>query len=108
MPKVSLEENDSIESYEAEEDEIIYHALERQGKKLPHGCLAGSCGSCRILVLEGEDNLKDPGHIESDTTRHLRETYAEKHGEDFLKNKVVRLSCRARLLKGNVTIKPLK
>ena len=83
MPKVSLKENDNIFTYEAEEDEIIYHALERQGKKLPHGCLAGSCGSCRMIVLEGEDNLRDPGHIESDTVRHLKETYTEKHGEEF-------------------------
>ena len=35
MPKVSLNENDNIFTFEAEEDEIIYHALERQGKKLP-------------------------------------------------------------------------
>ena len=40
-----------------------------------------------MIVLEGEDNLRDPGHIESDTVRHLKETYTEKHGEEFLKNK---------------------
>ena len=80
MPKkVSLEEDDNTLDYQAEEDEIIYHALDRQGKKaLPHGCLAGSCGSCRIIVLEGEENLRGPGHVESDTIEHLRETYAEK------------------------------
>jgi len=108
MPKVSLEENDSASKYEVEEDEIIYHALERQGKKLPHGCLAGSCGSCRIIVIEGENNLKEPGYIESDTIRHLKETYNEKYGEDFLKNKTIRLSCRARIKKNDVLIKPLK
>ena len=108
MPKVSLEEDNSTTAYEAEEDEIIYHALERQGKKLPHGCLAGSCGSCRIIVLKGESNLKDPGHIESDTIRHLKETYVEKYGEGFIKNKTTRLSCRAKILKNEITIKPLK
>ena len=108
MPKVSLKEDDNTLDYEAEEDEIIYHALDRQGKKLPHGCLAGSCGSCRVIVLEGADNLREPGHIESDTIRHLRETYTEKHGEDFLENKTIRLSCRAKILKNKIIIKPLK
>ncbi len=108
MPKVSLEEDNITSTYEAEEDEIIYHALDRHGKKLPHGCLAGSCGSCRIIVLNGESNLKDPGYIETDTIRHLKESYQEKYGEDFLKNKTIRLSCRAKILKNEIKIKPLK
>ena len=108
MPKVSLEEDDRTTEFEVEEGEIIYHALERQGQKLPHGCLAGSCGSCRVLILKGEDDLQEPGYIESDTIKHLRETYSEKHGESFLKNKTIRLSCRAKTKNSDIIIKPLK
>jgi len=108
MPKVSLEENQSCKDFEVEEEEIIYHGLDRQGTQLPHGCLAGSCGSCRILVLEGQENLRPPGHIESDTIRHLKEEYENKEGKEFLENKTLRLSCRAKIKKGSIKITPLK
>ena len=49
----------------------------KAGAQAPHGCLAGSCGSCRILILEGEDALQEPGYIESDTIKRLKETYSE-------------------------------
>jgi ferredoxin len=77
---------------------ILYDELERQGLVLPHGCLAGSCGSCRIHVSKGIENLSPMGPVEQDTVDHIKSSYPEK---------TVRLSCRAKVL-GDVTIEPLK
>jgi len=108
MPKVSLKKDQGNQDFEIEKNEILYHGIEKQGVELPHGCLAGSCGSCRILVLEGDENLGLPGYIESDTIRHLKEEYEKKFGKEFLKDKVIRLSCRAKIKAGLVKITPLK
>lgn len=34
---------------------------------LPFGCRAGTCGTCVITVVEGEENLDPPGFVEEDT-----------------------------------------
>lgn len=115
MPTVSVVSYDEqgnliageVKEIEVNEGEILFDELERQGEHLPHGCLAGSCGSCRIQVLEGEDNLAPVGAIEQDTLSHLKQTYCQKYGEEFLKNKTIRLSCRAKV-NGNVKIAPIK
>jgi ferredoxin len=52
----------------------IFDELDSQGFKLPAGCLAGSCGSCAILILEGAELLKKAGTIESDTVSSLIES----------------------------------
>jgi ferredoxin len=108
MPKVSLKIDQENQDFEIEENEILYHGIEKQGVELPHGCLAGSCGSCRILVLEGDENLGPPSYIEGDTISHLTKEYEKKFGTEFLKDKVIRLSCRAKIKKGSVKISPLK
>ena len=115
MPTVSVVSYDhegnliagEVKEVEVEEGEILFDELERQGEHLPHGCLAGSCGSCRVQVLEGEKNLTPAGAIEQDTLTHLKLTYCQKYGEDFLKGKTIRLSCRAKV-HGDVKITPLK
>lgn len=74
---------------------IIYDALESQDFVLPHGCLAGSCGSCRIEVLKGKDSFSEMSAVEKDTVESLTK---ENPGKDL------RLSCRARI-KGDIEIK---
>lgn len=105
MPIVSLETKNL--EFEIEEGQIVFDALDNQGEKMPHGCLAGSCGACRIEILEGEQNLKPPSAIELNTIESIRENYETKHGEGSLKNRVIRLACRARVL-GDVKIKPFR
>lgn len=112
MPTVLLVkhlESGEIEEKElqVEEGEVVFDQLDQQGETLPHGCLAGSCGSCRINVIEGQDSLKEPSAVEQDTLKTICETYKEKYGEDFLKDKHIRLSCRARIL-GDIKITPIK
>lgn len=90
-------------SFEIENDEIIFEALEKQNFKLPHGCLAGSCGACKVEIIEGKDNLKDPSAVESDTINFLKKNLAQKTGDQSYLTKNIRLTCRARI-KGNITI----
>ena len=108
MPTVSVKLVTGEEyQLNANENEIIYDACERQGLKLPHGCLAGSCGTCRCYILSGNENLSPPSAVEEDTLKHLTEKYAEKYGNGFLQGKTIRLSCRCKILEREVVIKPI-
>ena len=107
MPTVSLVTENEEKTFEVKDGELIWDELDRLGTKLPAGCLAGSCGTCRINVLEGEGNLTPKGAVETETVNHLMDQFKKKYGEDFLKDKSIRLACRARI-KGNIKIAPLK
>lgn len=102
MPTVlvkALSANEKDRIFEIKKDQILFDELERLGFLLPHGCLAGSCGSCRIEILEGAENLSIAGAVEADTIEGLKKIYsATKH---------IRLSCRARVL-GDIKIAVLK
>lgn len=89
-------------SIEADENQTIYEAFEKHGTELPHGCLAGSCGACRIRVTEGQENLKPAGAVESDTINFIKSNLAQKTGDNSILNADIRLSCRAKAL-GNIT-----
>lgn len=109
MPIVSLlsKKTEETREFEVQDKEIIFDALDNCGEKLPHGCLAGSCGACRIEVLEGSENLKPPSAVERNTIEAISDQYEKKNGFGSLKGRVVRLACRARVL-GNVKITPLR
>lgn len=100
---VHLESSDEKNSYKTQEYKvdtglILHDELERQGLSLPHGCLAGSCGSCRIHVLKGLEFLSPMGVIETDTVNSIKDLYPGKY---------VRLSCRSKVY-GNIEITPIK
>ena len=90
--------------YEVPSDGILYDELERQGTELPHGCLAGSCGACKIIVEQGADNLAPIGFIEKNTVESIVENYK---GTEDLSGKTIRLACRAKV-NGDVKFRPLK
>lgn len=100
MPTVSRA--DTNQTFEVKEGEILYDSLTDRGATLPHGCLSGSCGACRIHVIEGAENLQSPGLIETNTIDALKAEF----GPEFCKDKEIRLSCRAKVL-GNLTFKPI-
>lgn len=81
--------------YKVNLNNILYDELERQGLVLPHGCLAGSCGSCRIEIVQGIENLSPMGVVETDTIESIKNSYP---------GKTIRLSCRAKVL-GDVELK---
>ncbi|MBK24038.1 MAG: hypothetical protein CME70_08565 [Halobacteriovorax sp.] len=113
MPSVSISLNpdkpEEIQELEVELNQTIFDECEQKGIKLPHGCLAGSCGSCRIEVIEGSELLKPPSLIEQNTIDALKEEMIERYGEEFITGKEIRLSCRTRLINdGNVSFRPIK
>ena len=104
MPTVSIA--DTNKTFEVKEGSILYHSLADQGEELPHGCLSGSCGACRIVVQEGKENLSPPSVIELNTIDALKNEFRKLKGEDFVNNNEIRLSCRAKVT-GHVSIKPI-
>lgn len=86
-------------SFEIENESILYNALSDQGFELPHGCLSGSCGACRLEILEGKENLKPATLIEQNTIDAIKGEHPE--------CETIRLGCRVRVL-GDVTVKPIK
>jgi ferredoxin len=105
MPIVSIK--DTNLTFEVPEGEILFDALNERGHKLPHGCLSGSCGACRIEVCAGKENLQEPSVVEENTICALKDEYIKNQGQDFIRNREIRLSCRAKV-RGDVTITPLK
>lgn len=99
MPRVSIKDTNS--TFEVNEGEILYDSLCDRGLELPHGCLSGSCGACRVLIYEGTNNLAPASFIEQNTIESIKEEFKE------LANQEIRLSCRAKV-KGDVVFKPLK
>lgn len=99
--------NNSDLEFEIKNGEVIFEAVEAQGFKLPHGCLSGSCGACRIEIISGSENLKTPSAVELDTINFLKENLASKNNDPSYLNKNIRLSCRA-IANGNITIQKLK
>jgi len=59
--------NEKDQIFEVQLGALIFDELENQGCILPHGCLAGSCGSCRIEITKGAENLSPAGAVEQNT-----------------------------------------
>ena len=84
MAKIVL--NDSVE--EVPDGSRVREAAERLG--VPFGCKQGICGTCKIEILEGEENLNELNE---------QEEYME--GRD----RKHRLACQCSIIKGTVKIK---
>ena len=100
MPKVTLIDIEQV--FEIPQDSILHDALDAQGYKLPHGCLAGSCGACRVEVVSAQ-GLHPAGAVEQNTIDALNEERVSKG----LSPLAIRLSCRAKV-SGEVKIKLIK
>ena len=103
MPRVSISGTDKV--FEVEENSILYNALADQGLDLPHGCLAGSCGACRIDVKSGSENLAPASAIEQNTLESIVGELAQTQGEEVSRMHI-RLSCRAKVT-GDLEFIPL-
>lgn len=104
MPTVSISGTDKV--FHVSENSILYNALADQGLDLPHGCLAGSCGACRMDVIKGSENLAPPSAIEKNTLESIVSELSATQGAEKVSQMNLRLSCRAKVL-GDVVIKPL-
>lgn len=105
MPTVSIE-GESTEYY-IDSSTCLHEALKQQGRVLPSGCLAGSCGACRIEIVKGAENLSPISAIEKDTIDSLKANYTRLKGASYLVGKTIRLSCRAKLNEGEIALKLL-
>lgn len=105
MPIVSLK--DTNKTFEVKEGEILYDSLYDRGEELPHGCLSGSCGACRVEIVSGKENLHPAGVIEKNTIEALKDEFTKTKGAEFVSNTEIRLSCRAKVL-GDVCVRPIK
>lgn len=104
MPRVSISGTNKV--FEVEKNSILYNALADQGVDLPHGCLAGSCGACRIDVKAGSDNLAPASAIEQNTIESIVGELTQTQGAEKIAQMSIRLSCRAKVI-GDVEIIPL-
>ena len=105
MPIVSIDGENL--KFQVASGDVIFDALDKHGHKLPHGCLSGSCGACRIEVTEGRENLQIAAMVEKNTIESIKQNYQRMNGANSMDNREVRLSCRARVT-GDIKIKPLK
>ncbi len=95
---VSAQNNtgDKTQGYELRGESSLFDELEAQGLTLPHGCLAGSCSACKVKIIEGAENLSNADPIEQNTL------------SSFCNEPNLRLSCRAKIIKGRVHLSPYK
>ncbi len=116
MPTVSVVEvnidreeiDGTLKKFEISEGSVIFEAIDDQGLQLPHGCLAGSCGSCKIIILEGGDTLQKMSYVENNTIEAVTEMLTKEKGQKFVSNATIRLSCRARIGDKDVKIGIIK
>lgn len=102
MPSVSI--NEKPNKYQVSSDETIFEGLLKNDYELPHGCLSGGCGACRIEILSGQENLIEPVGAEEMTLVPLKDNMARIYGDE-VKNKTYRLACQAKIKSGEVRIK---
>ncbi len=105
MPTVSIEGFSKL--FQVDEEETLFDALDNCGHELPHSCLAGTCGTCKVIILTGQDNLSPPSELEKMTIQAIKQNYNRIHGENSLANQTIRLACQAKILQGDVKIKIL-
>ena len=76
------------------EGESIFEAGRRAGVAIPTACVGrATCGLCRVKIVDGEPHLNP---MSDDEKKHLGNTY-------FITK--LRLSCRAKVSGGDVTVK---
>ena len=113
MPSVSIitfnQEGQPIledpKTLKVKENEILFEQLDDQGVTLPHGCLSGSCGSCRVVITQGASNLSPAGAVERDTLESLKSSFIKNKGQSYIQGEL-RLSCRAKVC-GDITFGPI-
>ena len=85
-------ESDNISKQVADDSKVVTIADEI-GASLPFGCREASCGACRLLVIEGMENLSD-----------VNEDEIEVLGQDKV-NEGYRLGCQISIKFGKVILK---
>ena len=85
-------ETDNIARHEPDGAEISFVA-DRAGASLPFYCYEGTCETCRVLVVDGMENLEEVNEKERQTLGD------EKIFQGF------RLGCQIKALSGRIVLK---
>ena len=93
MPKITLAANG--QTYEVPEGTSFLEFC--QANNAPHdfGCTVGSCGTCRLELLEGAENVSPPSEDERETLEMCTDL------------ETARLGCQL-LIQGDVKIRQLE
>lgn len=86
MAKVIMEDG---QEKEVKDGDLIRDALEEMGVLI--ACADGSCGVCKVDILEGKENLNEINEKEKEMGCEGNE----------------RLGCQCKILKGEVKVKPV-
>ena len=96
----SIVKSELEKDIEPKENLPLLDHCEDAGIAIPFGCRAGSCGSCRVQIIEGAALLQAVGPMERDTL--------DRCGDD----ESLRLACRAKFAStqavGSLKIGPAK
>lgn len=91
MPSVTFQPSGLVVEYRP--GETIFSVALRAGLKIETACVGkGTCGLCRVKILDGADQLSEGGVID------------EKHLGNVYWLTAVRLACQAELLGGDVVV----
>ena len=98
MPKITFtNKNQETVTRELPEGKVLFDALEDNGIVLRHGCLSGSCGTCKINIIENPLGLAEPSPIEQNTLESIYATLKDLMPEEEVKKLNLRLACRAKI-----------
>jgi len=65
MPQVEIKIGPQEQSFECMEGENLLYEAISHSIMIPFNCTSGRCGTCRIRVLEGAENLSEVGDREA-------------------------------------------
>jgi adenylate cyclase len=92
MPKLSFPDQDK--SYEVPDGASFLEVCQEHGAPHPFGCTVGSCGTCRLVILEGGEHVDPPDEDERDTVEMCTSVEG------------ARLGCQL-VIRGDISVRPV-
>ncbi|SMO49971.1 2Fe-2S iron-sulfur cluster-binding protein [Melghirimyces algeriensis] len=65
MPQVDIKIGTQEKSFQCDEGENLLYEATTRSIMIPFNCTSGRCGTCRVRILEGRENLSEMGDREA-------------------------------------------